>query len=233
MFNFKLSTFKPLSWFKENVRLFTWFEKNIDQAYRYAIRIALLIWLSLILIVVFLIVCYLRTRDPLPLSALAISLSAIIASLMAWYNIETVKRVALKNEEKAAHNDFIRFYTYSFSVYRALNEAVNYKEFVLPEEIPQMVIFTVEQYLVEYPRFAHFHLLLNANEKRIVAENIFTLPHSVAKLKRATRDGYAQITKESIKEAQESMRWIIERALKRSFDALDFSKQFNNNVKMR
>lgn len=213
------------------IKLFTWFEENTDQAYRYAVRVVLSIWLILIFIIVILICYFLKTFQVLPLSAIAISLSAIMASLMAWYSIETVRRTALENERKTMRNDFIKFYAHSFTLSRTLDAAINYESLVLPEEIPQMVVFTIEQYIAEYHNFTYLHLIFNADENRIVSEQILGLSHSLAKLKRTIIEKHAQITREAITEAKDSMNWIINKASKRLFDDLNVDDHFNINSK--
>lgn len=216
---------------KDNIiKFFVWFENNIDVVYRYAIRLALGIWFLLFLMVISLLVVFLNTCNILPLSAAAIALSAMIASLMAWYNIETTQRAVKKQEEQTINRDFLLFYSHSFRFTRMLFESLKYEKNILPDEIPQMVLSSLEQYLDNYSQFVHFHSLLNANEKRRLAEAVWGLHHDFAKLKRSISLNQGQIIRETIESTHKSLKSILNDILKRSFDENDFSEYFDNQL---
>ena len=124
------------------------------------------------------------SQHSLQLSVVAISLSAMIASLMVWYNIETTKRAVIESNVKAACDEFLRFYVNSFQILQKVEQLSNMPYTNFPEEYAHLVVAMLEQYLAEYPRYSRFQSLLNKAELRVLAEQLFSIFHDIHKIKK-------------------------------------------------
>lgn len=218
---------KASSAFKKLMYPFLWFENNQRVVYKHRLRILLGFWATLIIVLI-LVASPFWKFNVLALSAMAVSLSSILASFMVWFTIETNKRVRQENEQRDIYDEFVKFYAYSFAVQRAISEACNYESQKLPNEIPLMVVSMLKQLLNEHSKLEHIHKILNATEQRLLAEHIFGLHYCIAKLERALNEDVIITRGGVIRESLGSMNWIMNHALKRAFDELNISEVFDN-----
>lgn len=197
---------------------------NQDKAYRYAIRIALTIWIFLLMLVVFLFIANLFRFNLLSLSAIGICLSAMIASLMMWYNIETTKRAVIEKEEKAIQKEFYHFSELSFRTYRAAEEAyLQEPKTILAEDISMMLASMIEQYLNEYTKFSLIYSRFDKNQERWLREQMFGLAFDLVNIKRAIDKGSGHIAREYANGAYNDLRMIMVKVLKMPIEELDFA----------
>jgi len=216
--------------YENGLHPFRWFEESQDTAYKYAMQIALAIWLFLFGFVIFLLCVNIFTPNLLSLSSVGISLSAMLASLMVWYSIETTKRTAVEAHKKAVDNEFFNFYTQSFLMNQTFLKCSKYPG--LPtEEIQAMVISVIEQYLKEYQACKNLHYILSGKEMRILSEQIWGLYHSLSSLKRALKEKHPVIAKDTIaKDGPSFSKWVMVHTLKRAADEMELSDKFHTSL---
>jgi len=207
--------------YKNGLHPFLWFEENQDTAYKYAMRIALAIWLSLFGLVIFLLCTNIFRPNILSLSSVGISLSAMIASLMMWYNIETTTRNRKQEEEKAIQKEFHHFSELSFRTYRAAEEAHQECFKVIPEDIAMMLVSMIEQYLKEYPKFSLIYFKLDNDEKRWLREQTFGLHFDLINIKRSLENQDRSKIREYADGAYSDLRMIMINVLKTPTERLD------------
>ena len=187
-----------------------WFEDNQTVCYQHAVKIGFIIWSALLVLFVLLFCIVLLKQELVALSAMGITLSAMIASLMMWYNIETNTKSAERKEHQEMIKEFLSFYEFTVITFRYA-QMIEESGFHPTTDSRMMLEAGVCKYLNRYLNYSFIYLILKEDELHHLRESILSIEFDIINVKRNVN------TQKSIKDIHNAMLRIITQALNRPY----------------